>query len=117
MDDKLQKALEFSNYRQTLNNQLRQLKVRTQTQLIFAKHGGSFTIDQELICFFNLIVTKKLKEVTVLDDNEVPILVTETTEFLDEITTRYFEVINDYYRDYQQIKKSRNVKSIVNLEV
>jgi len=117
MDEKLKKALEFSNYRQTLNNQLRQLKVRTQTQLIFAKNGGSFTISRELICFFNYIVSKKLKEITVLDDNEIPIQIENPEEFLDEITIRYFEVTNDYFTDYQQIKKSRSVKLIVDLEV
>jgi hypothetical protein len=117
MDEKLQKALEFSNYRQTLNNQLRQLKVRTQSQLIFAKNGGSFTINRELICFFNYIISKELQEITVLDDNEIPIQITNPKEFLDEITIRYFEVTNDYFIDYQQIKKSRSVKSIVDLEV
>ena len=116
MDEKLQKALEFANYRQTLNNQLRQLKVRTQSQLIFAKNGGSFTIDRELICFFEYIVSKKLKDVTVLDDAETPIQIINPKEFLEEITLRYFEVTSDYFRDFQQIKKSRSVKSIVNLE-
>lgn len=117
MDEKLEKALEFSNYRQTLNNQIRQLKVRTQSQLIFAKNGGSFSINRELICFFNYIVSKKLKEVTILDDNEIPIQITNSLEFLDEITAKYFEVTNDYFNDYQEIKKARNVKSIINLEV
>lgn len=116
MDEKLQKALEFSNYRQTLNNQINQLKMRTQGELIYAKNGGAFTINRELICFFEYVVSKKFKEVAILDDNEIPVQITNPKEFLNDITVRYFEVVNDYHSEYQQIRKSRNVKSIVNLE-
>lgn len=117
MDEKLQKALEFAKYRQTLNNQLRQLKIRAQGQLVYAKNGGSFTVTRELICFFEYVTSRKLKDVAILDDNEMPIKIDDPTEFLTDITARYFEVVNDYHNEYQQIRKSRNVKSIVDLEV
>ena len=117
MDEKLQKALEFSNYKQTLNNQFRQLKSRTESQLIYAKNGGSFTVNRELICFFEYVVSRNLKEVTILDDNEIPIQIADPKQFLIEITSRYFEVTNDYYIEYQKVKKARNVKTIVDIEV
>jgi len=117
MDEKLQKALEFAKYRQTLHNQIKQVQLRAQNQLIYAKNGGAFTINRELICFFQYIISRSLSEVAILDDNNMPILITDPKAFLDEITTRYFEVTNDYYNEYQKIKKSRNVKSIVDLEV
>jgi hypothetical protein len=32
------------------------------------------------------------------------------------VTGRYFEVTNDYSQEYQLIKKSRNVKSVLDLK-
>ena len=51
MAAKLQTALEFSNYRQTLNNQKEVLKAKTESLLSYSINGGTFTIDRELITF------------------------------------------------------------------
>jgi len=116
MEERLQQALEFANYRQTLNNQLQKLKIRAEGMLIFAKNGGSFTINRELICFLDYLSTKKVTEATLLDDNNIPVLISDVSEFLEEITGRYFEVTTDYLKEYQSIRKSRNVKSILDIK-
>ena len=51
MSVKLTKALEFANYRITLNNQHAALKAKTQSLLSYSTNGGTFTIDRELITF------------------------------------------------------------------
>lgn len=117
MEDRLQQALAFANYKQTLNNQLQKLRIRAEGQLIIAESGGRFTINQELICFFDYIVRSGLKEATVLDDNKSPVMIVDTESFLKKITTRYFEVTNDYLQEAKIIKKSRDVKSILDLKV
>ncbi len=116
MDERLQRTIEFANYKQTLNNQLHKLRIQAEGTLMFAEAGGKFTIGQQLICFLDYLVRNGYTEVTLLDDNKSPIHIANTEEFLKKITTRYFEVTNDYFRESQMIKKARSVKSILDIK-
>jgi predicted HTH transcriptional regulator len=116
MEERLQKALEFANYRQTLNNQLHKIKIRAEGLLIFAKNGGNFNVNQELICFLDYLVRTGITETSILDSDNIPVQIADVAEFLKEITRRYFEVTDDYLKEYQDIRKLRNVKSIVDLK-
>jgi hypothetical protein len=116
MDERLSKALEFANYRQTLNTQLHRIKTKTEGLLILAKNGGSFHVSQELISFLDYLERTGMVQVTLLDRNNVPVQIANISDFLKEVTARYFEVTNDYLQEYQQVRKSRNVKSILDLK-
>ncbi len=116
MSERLTQALSFANYRQTLNNQLSKLKIRAEGTLMFAKAGGNFSINQELICFVDYLCRTGLNEATLLDNNNTPVLITDVNAFLEEVTQRYFEVTNDYLREYTEIKKSRNIKKILDIK-
>lgn len=116
MEERLSKALEFANYRLTLNNQLKKVKDQAEGMLMYAKNGGTFTINDSLICFLDYLDRSKMKEATLLDDNKNPIYIEDISTFLKEITARYFEVTNDYLKEYQTIRKSRNVRSILDLK-
>lgn len=116
MEERLEQALAFANYRQTLNNQLQKLKIRTEGSLIIAKNGGSFTVNKELICFLDYLNRAEITDVTLLDDNNTPIGISDVPGFLREVTNRYFAVANDYLKEYQDIRKARNVKSIIDLK-
>ena len=116
MEERLQKALEFANYRQTLNNQLQKLKIRSSSMLIVAKNGGSFTINRELIGFLDYLERLGTKEAVLFDDNNTPVSIADVPNFLKEVTKRYFEVTTDYLKEYQEIRKARNVKSILDLK-
>ena len=116
MSERLEKALAFANYRQTLNNQLHKIKVRSVGALLINKHGGEFLINKELISFLDYLVRAGFSEATILDDKEIPVHIPDTDNFLKEITTRYFEITNDYFVEFQSIKKSRNVKSILDIK-
>ena len=116
MEERLQKALEFSNYRQTLNNQLHKAKIKAEGMLMLAEGGGTFNVDQQLICFLDYLVREGITEAPLLDANKSPIHIADTSAFLKKITARYFEVTNDYLRDAQAIKKSRKVSSILDIK-
>lgn len=116
MEDRLSKALEFCNYRQTLNNRLHKTKVRAENSLILAKNGGLFKVNHELICFIDYINRTGSESATILDSNNLPIDIDNIAEFLNEITVKYYEVVNDYSREYKLICKSRNVKSITDIK-
>lgn len=116
MEERLEKALEFANYRQTLNNQLHKVKVRAEGLLLFAKNGGNFVINQELICFLDYLTRAGLKETNLLDKDNTPVHIADVDVFLKEITKRYTEVTNDYLNEYQAIRKLRNIKSIIDIK-
>lgn len=116
MESRLQQALEFANYKQTLNNQLHKLRIKAEGELLLAEAGGKFTINQQLICFLDYLVRGGYSSATLLDDNKTAVHIADTDAFLKKITTRYFEVTNDYFRESQVIKKARNVKSILDIK-
>ena len=116
MEERLEKALEFANYRQTLNNQLHKSRIRAEGSLVIAKNGGSFKVDQSLICFLDYLIRTGLSEANLLDTNNRPVKIEDLQNFLEEVTGRYFEVTNDYLQEYQTVKKSRNVKSVLDLK-
>ena len=95
MSTRLTKALEFANYRTTLNNQKAQLKAKTQSLLSYSINGGSFTIDIPLLTFCKQLIDEGHEEVVLLDIYENPIKV-DIENFYDEISSRYFEVTNEY---------------------
>ena len=51
MDERLEKALEFSNYRMTIENQKKNLKTRVDTLQTFMYAKGTWKADQPLISF------------------------------------------------------------------
>lgn len=115
MSAKLTKALEFANYRVTLNNQQQALRTRTQSLLSYSINGGTFTIDRELITFCKLLLDSKKKQAVLLDVYENPIQI-DLKEFYEEILSRYFEVTNDYYAEYENLKKARKVHRVVDIK-
>ena len=114
MAAKLQTALEFSNYRQTINNQKEVLKAKTESLLSYSINGGTFTIDRELITFVKILIDDKHTDAVLLDIYNHPIAI-DLQNFYAEIMSRYFEVTNDYYVEYEKIRKARNVSSVLDL--
>ena len=114
MSTRLTKALEFANYRTTLNNQKAQLKAKTQSLLSYSINGGTFTIDIPLLTFCKQLIDEGHNDVVLLDIYENPIKV-DIENFYDEISSRYFEVTNEYYAEYEKIRKARKVHKILDL--
>lgn len=114
MSTRLTKALEFANYRVTLNNQTATLKAKTENLLSYSINGGTFQIDMPLLTFCKQLLDDEHEEVVLLDVYNNPIKV-EVAEFYKEIKTRYFEVTNDYYAEYEKLRKARKVHKVLDL--
>ena len=114
MSAKLTKALEFANYRVTLNNQQAAIKARVEMLLTYSTNGGTFAIDQSLITFCKMLLDDERTDAVLLDVYENPIKV-ELEDFLEEITSRYFEAVNEYYAEYEKLKKARKVHKVLDL--
>ena len=113
--ERLEKALDFSNTMKTFNLNKNNLKVKTQNLLSYSTAGGSFTVDQSLISFMNFVVSSGKTEITLLDKNGIPVRVEDTEKFLDEVSSLYFEVVNDYYNEYQQLRSSRKIEKVLEI--
>lgn len=116
MDDRLSKALEFANFRHALGLEKKRLQEKLKSDLTIAQNGGIFTIDRNFIVFLNTIDPDSEEEsAVVLDDRNVPILIDNVTEFKKFVTETYFRIINQFYLDYEGLKKKRNPASLVGL--
>lgn len=113
MDERLKKALEFSNYRISLFNRKEDLKLAMQQQLTYAHNGGLFRIDHTLICFVKIVLDMDVdRPLVLIDSNGNPIEITDKRGFYETISNRYFEATNLYHTEYSKLKKARTVKSI-----
>ena len=112
-DDRLHKALEFANYRQTFFNQKQILKNKSEALLSYSTQGGTFKVTQELIAFVGTFVQQGYNEMVLLDINENPIKIDDLKAFLTEIVSRYFEVTNDYHKQYSEMQTKRRTAKLV----
>ena len=117
MDDKLREALEFSNFRLTLNNQKQNLKQRMNTMLTIGYNGNMFTTKLELINFVKQLLDLGVAQYVFLDDNENPVLISDLLDFHSKLLSSYSEAMNEYYVENEKLKKLRNTKKIVGLDV
>jgi hypothetical protein len=115
MDDRLEKALEFSNFMTTLNNQRRIIREQFLENCVHYLNGGKFSVTRELINFCSLIHTRGQTSIVLIDDNDAPVEVSDLEKFLDDITDIYFTNSYEYLNKYNEIKKNRTVKGLVNL--
>jgi hypothetical protein len=114
MQEQLKKALEFSQYKQTLSVQRKVLKEKIEAKLTFGQSGGIFKIDRTLITFVQMLIDQgRTSGVVLLDQNENPILIDDLEIFRDEILDRYFTSTNEYFEQYQTLKKSRSVEKLL----
>ena len=114
MDQQLKAALDFSNYQQTFSIQKKVLKERITAKLTYGFNSGLFRIDRNLLTFVDMLCAKgRTSGVVLLDVNENPILVDDLEAFREELFQRYFEATNEYFDQYQKIKKSRSVEKLI----
>jgi hypothetical protein len=116
MDKHLEKALEFSNFKQTFSIKQKTLQEKIDAKLTYGINGGLFKIDQSLLTFVHsLCEAGRSSEVVILDYNQNPILIKDLSSFKDEIFDRYFTSMNEYYVEFQELKKSRSVERLLDV--
>ena len=115
MDSRLEKALEFSNYMTTLNNQRRLLHEKYLENTVHYINGGKFSITLELINFFNMLVQRDQESVVIVDDNNMPVEIVDVKQFLDTILDIYFTNTNEYFYKYNEIKTKRSVQDLLDV--
>lgn len=116
MDERLEKALDFSNYMVSLNNSKRFLEENFNQDLIYYFEGCQFTVNKELISFCQIMLNRGQDEIVLVDDNNKPLFVESVEEFLDKILDVYFTASNKYFNSYTKLLKSKkSIDSMVEL--
>lgn len=117
MDDRLEKALKLSNYMITFNNQRKIIKEKYFENLIYFEDGCQFTISEELILFVKLLIdTGNDVDVILIDDHDIPAKISNLLVFYENILSNYFTATNEYYTEYNNLKKKRSIESLVDLD-
>lgn len=115
MDERLEKALDVSNYMATLYNQKRSFQEKFYQDLVYYYEGAQFTVTKELISFCNIMLEKEQDELILIDDNETPVQILNLKLFLEDIINTYFTASNNYINNYNRIKKQRTIENLVEL--
>lgn len=116
MDERIEKAFNVANYMATLSNQRRIALEEFNQKSVYYQNGGTFKAAPELIAFVkHVLELGHTTDIPFIDANNFPILITDVQEFLDNITSVYFESVNEYYVKFTEIKSKRKVEDIVKL--
>jgi hypothetical protein len=110
MDERVKKAIEFSNYRISLFNTKENIKTKVYTMLLHAENGGVFDIDRTLISFVKIVADLNKESVVLIDKNSNPIEITDINEFYKTIVDKYFQATNYYYSEYTKLRRARSVE-------
>lgn len=113
MDERLKKALDFSNYMITFNNQKRSLQEKYNQDLLYYHTGAQFTVTRELINFCYTLIATNNTEIVLVDDNGAPVEITNLEKFHNDILDVYFTASNEYYNEFVSLKKKRSVAALV----
>jgi len=115
MDERLEKALDFSNYMITLNNQKRLLKEQYHDNLVYYFNGGQFSVTKDLISFCQSLLALHQTETILVDDSGIPIEIEVLQDFANELVNVYWQSTNKYLTEYNKLKTNRTVESIMDL--
>ena len=115
MDERLEKALDFSNYMITLNNQKRLLKEQYHENLVYYFNGGQFSVTKDLISFCQSLLALHQTETILVDDSGIPIEIEVLQDFANELVNVYWQSTNKYLTEYNKLKTNRTVESIMDL--
>lgn len=113
MDERLSKALEFSNFTLTVNNQKKNIKTRVSQLRIVHHSGGIFVADQSTISFIKALIDLDNKKSLIEDTRGTPIQVSNLSELLDLLISAYYNSMNELDAEYEKIKKSRSINKLM----
>lgn len=113
MDERLEKALDFSNYALTINNQKRNIRNRVAQLQIVHHLGGVFIANHETIAFVKTLIDLKHKSSVIIDSKNNPITVKKLSELLEKLVDAYTSATTEFDIENEKLKKARNIKKIM----
>lgn len=116
MDEKVKKAFETAELMAVLASQKNILREEFKQSLVHYQNGGSFTLTKDFLNFVKLLLdSNQLEDVVLIDDNDIPVVVSDLKAFFEKILSQYTESVNEYYTKYNLLIKTRKVESIIDI--
>ena len=113
MDDRLKKALDFSNFRMILLTRQENLKVLMNNKLMLNYGGGIFKVSPELMTHVNMMLLNETKELVLIDTNDTPILIEDLKDFVKKASDTYTKAVDQYYNSYQKLNEAREIRKVI----
>lgn len=117
MDQRLKEALDFSQFRTTLQIQKANLKNKAENQMTVSHKGGLFRADQNLISYVSSLISTDIKQYVILDQNEIPVMIDNLLEFRESLIGANKQAMNEWYSEYSKLKTSRSVAKLTGVEL
>jgi hypothetical protein len=114
MDERLEKALEFSNYRTTIENQRANLRRRFDAMLIVHRENASFNADAQTIGLVKALIDTGTNEAVLLDTKENPVEINKLDVFLLNLIEAYHCATNEFIVEHRKLARARNIKKAMN---
>lgn len=114
MDKRLEKALEFSNFRIILSTRQENLKILMENKLKLHYGGGIFRADRELLSFLGLLLLNENNNIILVDLNDNPILIEDLKDFTKKASSQYDKALKQYYDSYQKLSEMKDIRKVVN---
>jgi len=113
MKTDIEKAFEIANFMTTLNNQKRILQEEYNQSLYYYKDGNTFKATPDFISFVSSLIHSNIESSVILDQNNVPVLISDIDDFLTSLIATYTEASNGYFYNYQKLISSKTVGTIL----
>ena len=111
MDPRLEKALDFANYRATIANQRENLKKRIAVLKMCHHEGAQFTASKTNIAFVKAMIDSGYDSGIIEDDKNNPVEIKDLTVLLQELSSAYHSAMNEYLIENKKINKARALKT------
>jgi hypothetical protein len=116
MDERLENALKFANFRHTLFLEKQRLQEKLKTELSIGYNGGRFYLDRNFLIYLDTITPEEgIGSATLLDEKTTPIFIEDLSEFKFYVSGVYNKAVNEYQMAFQELKTKRTVKAVVDL--
>jgi len=110
MDERLEKALDFSKYRVSIENRRKAIKRRFDTMQVVHYNNGMFCSDEITISFVDTLIRNGYADAILLDKKSNPVTINDLSEFRQVLLDSYFAATNEYNIEIQKLAKARSVR-------
>lgn len=101
---------QFARQRLDHNRQRLALKEQQEQRLTITYNGGQFRITLELMSF--LATWEDHTDLYLIDDYDNPIYIDSAEAILERCRARWYEVLNDWHNQHEELKKVRRVEQL-----
>ena len=115
MDDRLNNALAFANYRLTLQVQRQNIDARVAAALLFSHQNAIFKATTSLVAFADYKVRNPDAPMYVDDQSGNTIKIESPADFLKQVSETYDSAMSLKQAEQQKLKAARTTAKIVGL--